>query len=836
MTIYETLGIDHNLRCDEIPKDAIIYNLPSDDLQDEAHLVFNSVDSFVLRASINRSDHCLQVIEVNLSLPQYIERISYVVQKAIRHRVLFVFVYEQRYLLLWRNFNITESTENVYTYHTTRCTNWIYSEYLIEDFLAPYDLVTIDRMDDDYYFISDHYLHKTDDDNGEGLYFADLLNNVIKLNQCVLETDYVSARFIIDWLQTHSAGYHIGISDIVDEARDHGTFLFIEESLFFEKNRLINFIWKSDELRFTPSIGHTGKNPMVYLESLAEVSTFEDESDLIFQIAYSGESIYEISSYKTIEHPNYHGGFVVEHYGGHPSYLDEGFRRYNLRHYHVLENESLTGALIRKLRRKGCQTLENVTDYTYNSLSTLTVAEKVELMLCMSKYKFRLKDCPEDKYPKVRNFILEMVRCKDCNAELPAYDWKTDIQYCPSCHRRHIHLAFERAINCNISNFYLRQNAYFKNISFSLYLSTSSLSDHLININSVDIYNDQNEVIASQQPSELNTTLRLSWDHSEMLEFRCSIDLSQNHNNRLGYIGIVATRDMGSEIQYLFEIITDKSSFRPSYQAKLYDYIDEHGFAEEAKRKAEEEARLAEERRKAEEEARLAEERRKAEEEARLAEEKRKAEEARLAEERRKAEEARLAEERRKAEEARLAEERRKAEEARLAEEKRKAEEARLAEERRRAAEEARLAEERRKAEEARLAEERRRAEEEARLAEERRKAEDARLAEERRRAEEEARLAEEKRKEQILEAGLFVYNKCSDIIELSKAKVSVQSIGDWKRAPQLVQMIQAKISDIMAEKQRAEFRRQKVCQHCGGTFKGLFSKRCGVCGKPKDY
>ena len=52
MTIYETLGIDHNLRCDEIPKDAIIYNLPSDDLQDEAHLVFNSVDSFVLRASM----------------------------------------------------------------------------------------------------------------------------------------------------------------------------------------------------------------------------------------------------------------------------------------------------------------------------------------------------------------------------------------------------------------------------------------------------------------------------------------------------------------------------------------------------------------------------------------------------------------------------------------------------------------------------------------------------------------------------------------------------------------------------------------------------------------
>ena len=28
-------------------------------LKEKAHLVFNSVDSFVLRASINRSDHCL---------------------------------------------------------------------------------------------------------------------------------------------------------------------------------------------------------------------------------------------------------------------------------------------------------------------------------------------------------------------------------------------------------------------------------------------------------------------------------------------------------------------------------------------------------------------------------------------------------------------------------------------------------------------------------------------------------------------------------------------------------------------------------------------------------
>ena len=35
---------------------------------------------------------------------------------------------------------------------------------------------------------------------------------------------------------------------------------------------------------------------------------------------------------------------------------------------------------------------------------------------------------------------------------------------------------------------------------------------------------------------------------------------------------------------------------------------------------------------------------------------------------------------------------------------------------------------------------------------------------------------------------------------------------------------------------QQAAYRSQGVCQHCGGTFKGLFGKKCSNCGKPKDY
>ena len=160
----------------------------------------------------------------------------------------------------------------------------------------------------------------------------------------------------------------------------------------------------------------------------------------------------------------------------------------------------------------------------------------------------------------------------------------------------------------------------------------------------------------------------------------------------------------------------------------------EQAVAAKAAREQEEARRAAEEAARIEEEARAlaeAEAKRAAEEEAqRIAEQERlAAEEAARAEQERLAEEARLAAEeeaRRVEEEARLAAEeeaRRVEEEARLAAE----EEARRAEEERLAAEEAaRVAEEARKAEEARLA-----AEEEAR------KAEEARLA-----AEEEARLA----------------------------------------------------------------------------------------------
>ena len=41
------------------------------------------------------------------------------------------------------------------------------------------------------------------------------------------------------------------------------------------------------------------------------------------------------------------------------------------------------------------------------------------------------------------------------------------------------------------------------------------------------------------------------------------------------------------------------------------------------------------------------------------------------------------------------------------------------------------------------------------------------------------------------------------------------------------------KIEEEQLQKHRRE---NNLCQHCGGQFKGLFTKKCASCGKVKDY
>jgi exonuclease VII small subunit len=66
-------------------------------------------------------------------------------------------------------------------------------------------------------------------------------------------------------------------------------------------------------------------------------------------------------------------------------------------------------------------------------------------------------------------------------------------------------------------------------------------------------------------------------------------------------------------------------------------------------------------------------------------------------------------------------------------------------------------------------------------------------------------------------------------------------SYGDYLDSQEKADYCKAKINELEEETKRrhAAFEswvRQGRCSFCGGEFKGLFSKHCSLCGKPKSY
>ena len=72
------------------------------------------------------------------------------------------------------------------------------------------------------------------------------------------------------------------------------------------------------------------------------------------------------------------------------------------------------------------------------------------------------------------------------------------------------------------------------------------------------------------------------------------------------------------------------------------------------------------------------------------------------------------------------------------------------------------------------------------------------------------------------------------DLSKLGNYKDSKIKIEQLKKKVVALEKEAAEMRHI-AEKQTA-YRLQNVCQYCGGTFKGLFTKKCSNCGKAKDY
>lgn len=280
---------------------------------------------------------------------------------------------------------------------------------------------------------------------------------------------------------------------------------------------------------------------------------------------------------------------------------------------------------------------------------------------------------------------------------------------------------------------------------------------------------------------------------------------SAAEQHRLGGELLRAEETARSEEKRRLEL---EDNLRKAEQQRLAEEQKRRELEAELERAEQEKARLEEARRKAEEQQRLEAERHEAEERRLREEEQRRVEGWRAAEELR-----RKAEEQQRLEAAnQLAEERRRLEEAQLSSERSRLGGviSEVAKKRASEAEQQRLAEAQRIVEEKkRLEEERRRADEEQRQREERKRLkEELRRAEEERVLEEQRRKAEEQRRIE-LEA------------QLRKAEEDRRAEAERLRAQEQNQM---------------KYRQMNRCQHCGGTFTGLFNKKCSVCGKPKDY
>ena len=286
MTIYECLGIEKYLIDETIPTDLIIENIDSDDLRCDAHVYFKDIFRVSIRASLNRGNHFMQVIEVELNRADHISEISALIQKAIRYQVLFVFVFEERYLILRRSFNLTISSEHVYTDHTSFSTDWIYKENLEDEFVAMFDTAEIVNCYDEDYVLS-FEPKQTPSDNGDHRYFDDVIKNAVSLNNAVIDSDVVSLRFLLDWWQLHISGLRVNIFDVLDKVRQVQAYQMIGDYLFVEKEVVSYAISELEESQYILSLGHTGRTPMYYFRDLEEPSTFIDDDNLTSFILYS---------------------------------------------------------------------------------------------------------------------------------------------------------------------------------------------------------------------------------------------------------------------------------------------------------------------------------------------------------------------------------------------------------------------------------------------------------------------------------------------------------------------------------------------------------------------
>lgn len=467
MTIYECLGVDSFLLDEMIPIELIIENIERLDQRYDAQMFFKDIVRVSLRASLNRGNHYLQVIEVELSKTKHINEISFLIQKAIKYQILFVFVYEERYLLLRRSFNLTESTENVTTSAASYTSDWIYKEYLEDDLVCYFQMNELgDHYDEEYElpFIP----KQAKNDNGDYKYFLDLLKNVAWLNWAVVNGDVVCLRFLLDWFKVHAAGSRLEAAQVLDEVRRSEAYQMIGEYLFIEKNCIRNAISELEGSKYTISLDHTGKNPMQYFNGVDEPVSYSEASRMMSYVLYGKDNpsdydMYDIVPPEAKEYsrhsfaraiPQVPGGHVPSRLG----FIDQIIRGYYAGKSKAIKDQFFSAPIKEKLMAAGYSTIIDLKSVDLKGLEELTKIEKIDLLYYLDARGIRTNDCKEEHYPKIEDYIQMHYRCEECGGILDVVNWNGANPVCSKCKARAKRT--ENAKLCNTTVTGLRWNEW----------------------------------------------------------------------------------------------------------------------------------------------------------------------------------------------------------------------------------------------------------------------------------------------------------------------------------------------------------------------------------------
>lgn len=285
--LYRYLGIENYLLNISIPKETLLKNLQNRRLIEAAERVFSIVNYIVLRTTISRNGLELQVIEISLVEPKFIQEISMFIQTAIKYRILFVFTYNERYLIARRNFELTDSTAHVSSEYLSYTTNWIYDENLVDDILASESFRDKETTKISTWEPYDAY--------GKFCYsFSDILENVKILDTCMTKNELICLRQLCDWYSGHTVENRTDLFDIIKIVSSSGSLLIIENGFYFEKNAIRYAVARLENSGHLRTLDYLGRHPYSYFDELSLIDYSEVEEETIRTI-YSND-IYEIES------------------------------------------------------------------------------------------------------------------------------------------------------------------------------------------------------------------------------------------------------------------------------------------------------------------------------------------------------------------------------------------------------------------------------------------------------------------------------------------------------------------------------------------------------------